>query len=108
MSARTFQVFSNKRRFGSVTIDKSDAFEINVILYNTQVVSYNTITNRVVLNTGGWDTVSTRACINEALRQLRLDLRVFKNKGELMIKSNSGEYQFEDNIKLDRDGICYV
>lgn len=41
-------------------------------LYSTQIFKFDLDTNKVMVNTGGWNTHTTRRMINEALKQVNL------------------------------------
>jgi predicted phage tail protein len=68
VSASNFEIDSNRKRFGSVTVIKVDN-KISVQLYETVVVKKSGRTT-VTLNSGGWRTVATKHAMNRALRQM--------------------------------------
>ena|SRR5260221_8120795 len=51
-----------------------------VKMYNTDIVKVNKETNRVTLNTNGFKTSTTKAAINNALKQLGSNLYVHQIK----------------------------
>lgn len=51
----------------------------NVIYHNTAVVRFNADT--VILNNGGWKTVTTKTRMNQAARQFKLPYGVSQVKG---------------------------
>jgi hypothetical protein len=68
-----------------------------VRLHRTDVVTLFT-DGTVVLNTGGWDTVTTRARMNQAANQLGLHYRVFREKYQLFVRVNRQTLPFESSI----------
>ena len=107
MSARKFEMFSKtKKRFGNVTIEKDDK-KVYVKLHSTYVARFIVGTNRAVLNSGGWRTVTTKTCINEALRQAGYHCRIFSHKGNWMLYTRYGDFEFEDCMIVDADGCVY-
>lgn len=67
MSARNFEVYSSKKAYGSVHIYK-DQSKIGVSYHDTEVVQLKGLI--ITLNNGGWLTVTTKAVMNRALRQI--------------------------------------
>lgn len=56
---------------------------ISVVLHSTLVVEATRDT--IKLDTGGWDTVTTRARMNQASNQFGLGYRVYRDKGGLHV-----------------------
>lgn len=50
-----------------------------VTLHRTVVVEFDA--ERIILRTGGWDTVTTRARMNQASNQFGLGYQVYRDKG---------------------------
>ncbi len=97
MSARSFDLFGTRKRFGTVTIIK-DPINIYVKLHRTIVVLYNKDTTEIVLNSGGWQTVTTKTCINQALIQLKNKARVYQEKGEWFLFTRDEKIPFYDGM----------
>ncbi len=97
MSARSFELFGTRKRFGNVTIEK-DKDTVYVILHSTIVVEYNRRSGDIRLNNGGWYTVTTKTCINEALRQLKYPGRVYQEKGEWYLYLDGARYDYNNNM----------
>lgn len=72
MSTRDFVIHGTKSRFGNVTIVK-DNTHVGVKLHSTIVARMNLVTKTIQLNSGGWDTVTTRSAMNRALDQFYPD-----------------------------------
>lgn len=100
MSARTFDITKNKK-FGNVTVYQHKN-AISVVLHFTEVVRFDKELNKVVLNTGGWKTSTTKTAINNALKQLEVFTgqsmpRVFQKKGEWLLDNGT---KFQDGMEL--------
>jgi hypothetical protein len=91
MSARSFELFGTKKRFGNVTIDRADISGtgltyIGVILHKTRVVRLifkDSVPVAVSLTNGGWPTPTTVTAINTALELAGLNgvLRAYNRRG---------------------------
>jgi hypothetical protein len=69
-------------------------------LHSTDIIKWQG--NKIILNSGGWNTMTTRARFNEFLPQ---GLNVIRRKGITWIVDNrkinlTGEYKFFDGIEL--------
>lgn len=74
------------------------------VKYVNTVVVYNT-PSRVVLNTGGWKTNTTKTRMNQAANQYYLGYQVFQKNYNWYVKCLRSEKIFEfenDGIVLDR------
>jgi len=105
MSARNFEIDSNRTRFGSVTVRRKQKLTHQVIeveLYSTTIVVANRKT--IKLNSGGWRTVTTKQAINRALRQLcELEATPFvrQTKGEWFVDMPNGKViPFRDGMSV--------
>ena len=70
--------------------------ELRVTLHNTDVVSATP--EKIVLNTGGWFTVTTKARMNQASCQYGLGYRVNQNNGVWAVQYKGQTYQFVDDM----------
>ena len=70
--------------------------------HNTIVFKTNFEKNLIILNSGGWRTVTTKLRINQALNQFNLDYGVFQKNYEWFVKNykNSEVVPFLDGIEL--------
>lgn len=119
MSARSFEVFGTKRRFGNVTVQRdsmigtfaqNEGGYIAVILHSTAVATLRGIgteNQTVTLSSGGWRTTTTKSCINNALRQvydrggLNLVPCVTQRRGDWFVHMPNGQVlDFEDGMTL--------
>lgn len=107
MSARNFVIDSTRNRFGSVTIFREQKLmyqKITVQLYQTNIVVVDQKT--IVLNSGGWRTVSTKQAMNHALRQVCEAFKapfVRQHKGEWYVDFPGGKsIPFKDGMRVPR------
>jgi hypothetical protein len=63
-----------------------DADTVMVQYYDTIIVRFNRARRELVLNTGGFETVSTKARMNQFFNEYGLGLKVFS------VKKNSGAF----------------
>ena len=68
-------------------------------LHNTDIIKWQG--NKIILNSGGWDTLTTRARFNEFLPE---QIRIFRKKGKTFVNYCGGIAEFKDNMDL-RDTI---
>lgn len=73
-----------------------DGADIIVKYHTTEVVRFNT--KRIVLNTGGYETKTTRIRMNQASNQFDLGYRVYSRKGNTLVNFKDVTYQFDDNV----------
>lgn len=101
MSARNFEINGTKKRFGNVTIEREGIYT-RVILHKTCVVELNNMSNIVTLNTGGWNTVTTKATINNAMKQIAglESVQVFQRKGQWLVSVGKKEVEFQDGMRI--------
>ena len=92
---------------GNTTVYR-DLHNINVVLYNTTVVRYDPVKDKLTLNSGGWLTVTTKQRMNQFMDEYNLPLNVYQEDFEWYVYNReSGEtVTFTDNmeINLDRRG----
>ena len=107
MSARNFQIDSTRSRFGSVTIIRDQKLmhqDIIVRLYETNIVKVTRKT--LVLNSGGWKTVTTKQAINRALQQVcehGMAPFVRQSKGVWYVDfANGRTVVFRDGMRIPR------
>jgi hypothetical protein len=74
-----------------------------VVYHSTCVIKWND--KEIILNSGGWRTLTTKARINQASNQFGLGIKVFQKNDEwfVTVPTDGGlTFNFEDNIKLNR------
>ena len=90
----------NARRIGIVELSKRDYVEtdkdvVNVILWATTIAKI--YTDKVVVNSGGWRTVTTKSRLNAILREY-CNTGIVQNKGYWTIDGES----FYDGMSIPR------
>lgn len=65
------------------TVVFSEGGKTKVVYHSTVIVEWDTTS--IVLNTGGWDTVTTRRKMNQASTQFGLGFSVSRVKGETIV-----------------------
>lgn len=66
-----------------------------ITLYNTEVVSFND--DIIILNSGGWTTVTTKRRINQASEEFSLGIGIQQTKGQWLIMLKNPKYTTEGN-----------
>lgn len=57
----------------------------------------------VILNSGGWRTVTTKTRMNQAANQFGLGYGVYQRKGEWFVDTPDGQtLEFKDGMMIDR------
>ena len=69
-----------------------------VIYHTTKVVSFNR--DMIVLNSGGWETKTTKDRMNEASHEYGLNYSVYQKDFTWYVIYNKKCYPFEDNMQL--------
>ena len=73
----------------------------NVVYHSTPVVKFSESKDKIILNSGGYRTNTTKTRINQASNQFRLGFTVFQKKFDWFIKNAIGEtLPFSDNMIL--------
>jgi len=74
---------------------------LDITLYNTKIVSFNTDT--VTLNSGGYKTSTTRRRMNEVSQEYNLGYRVYQvNNTWYVDTKNNKSVPFRDGMKINR------
>ena len=86
---------------GNTKVYHKDGYTI-VKLYNTEIVRFNS--NIIVLNTGGWYTVTTKQRMNQAADEYGLGYRVFQHKHQWYVRYNCQDTPFciHDQVTIKR------
>ena len=72
-----------------------------VTLHNTVVVEFDA--ERIILRTGGWDTVTTRARMNQASNQFGLGYKVVREEGATYVHNRIAKIKLGDSVTIDRE-----
>lgn len=84
-----------------------DAAEYSCVYHSTEVFRLDKKTGRVFLNDGGWDSVTTRARINDCAGALGLDLGIHRSKGETVVTCNGVTYPFSGTLECQPEAWRY-
>lgn len=71
-----------------------------IYYHETPVVSFNA--DKIVLDNGGWRTVTTKRRINEVSREFGLDFDVSQRQFGWFVTYKGKEIPFENNMELKR------
>lgn len=71
-----------------------------VRLHQTEIVKFDAST--IILNTGGWNTSTTRNRMNQTSNQFGLGFRVSSRAGKLTVTYKGKTYEFFETISFDR------
>ncbi len=75
--------------------------EMVVFYYKTAIVLVDK--DKIVLNTGGWHTATTRARMNFVSQELKLGYRVYQKQNQMFVDYAGQTHEFEkDKIQLNR------
>lgn len=83
----------------ATTINTDDNFT-RIVYHNTQVVKFNHA--KIVLNSNGWHTQTTKTRMNQAAAQYNLKYNVYQKDYTWYIDYNGQVLEFYDGITLDR------
>ena len=83
------------------TVRTSDGKTV-VKYHKTDVVKFDE--RRIILNSGGWRTVTTKTRMNQASAQFGLGYGVFQEKGLWYVENKGEVLDFFDNMTLGRQG----
>ena len=85
------------KQHATVIFDNDDGFTY-VIYHKTAVVKFND--DDVILNSGGWDTKTTKDRMNQTADEYGLNYIVYQNKFNWYVIYDKKCYPFEDNMQL--------
>ena len=71
-----------------------------VVLHRTAIAVYDHNTNALILNTGGWATVTTKSRLNAILQGLISGASVFQRQFDWYLSYNNQTIDFWDNMIL--------
>ncbi len=82
-------------------VEESDDLRL-VTLHDTTIVQHHILEDRVVLNSGGWKTVTTKARMNQVFDEWELDLRVYQDSWHWYVTMPDGtSIPFTDNMEIN-------
>ncbi|MCP3678552.1 MAG: hypothetical protein GY721_13510 [Deltaproteobacteria bacterium] len=68
--------------------------------HNTDVVEFSD--KEIILNSGGWQTATTKTRMNQAANQFDLGYTVYQTKGEWFVGYKGKDLKFTDKMILER------
>ena len=71
-----------------------------VVLHRTAIAVYDHNTNAIKLNTGGWQSVTTKSRLNAILSELKCGFRVFQKDFDWYLSTNHQTVDFWDGMIL--------
>jgi len=73
----------------------------NIIYHSTAVVRFSEVKDKIILNSGGYLSNTTKARMNQTANQFRLGYSVFQKNFDWFVKNAIGEVlPFTDNMVL--------
>jgi hypothetical protein len=72
----------------------------SVVYHSTAVVQFNN--DKIVLNSGGWETRTTKTRMNQASSQYNLGFEVYQVNYTWYVDYNGETIPFADGMKLNR------
>jgi len=93
---------SQQNRIGAhcTTVRTKDGITI-VTYHNTEVIRFNDYS--IVLNSGGWQTATTKVRMNQASNQCELGFNVFQKDYQWFVTTRAGTFTFRDHMSIDRE-----
>lgn len=71
-----------------------------VIYHQTKIVAFND--SMIILDSGGWDTATTKRKMNQASEDFGLGFQVFAKNGDWFVTFNGQTSPFSDGMTLNR------
>lgn len=93
----------NTRKIGKhKTSVKRDGDTVTVRYWYTDVVTANLLTGDVTLNTGGWQTTTTKARMNQAAAEYNMGFSVYQKNWQLFVRKSDGtEIPFDRSVTFN-------
>ena len=88
----------NKEQIGShkTSVFTEDGIT-RIVYHNTAVVKFNN--DEIILNSDGWNTVTTKTRMNQASNQFDLGYRVYQKNFDWFVEHNGKTHEFIVNSK---------
>ena len=93
----------NILRFRNTAI-YSDNGTIKVILYSTKIVEWNHNRDSIILNNGGWMTVTTKRRMNQVAEQFDLGFTIYQKDFDWYVVLNGQTLLFGNGMELRGGG----
>lgn len=85
---------------GVATSIRDEGGRMVIRYHNTDVVAFDS--NEIVLDSGGWQTNTTKTRMNQASNQFNLGYNVYQKAGRWFVKYNGKDIPFQDGMSLQR------
>lgn len=106
MSARSFNINKTTKQ-GNIQVLRGDR-GVQVTLHRTNVFILDYVNGVIELNSGGWQTTTTKTAINRAFSQLGIDGGVSQKKGQWYVSYNGQVFDFKDGMVLSSSTLQNV
>jgi hypothetical protein len=77
-----------------------------VVYHSTTVIAWND--KRIILNSGGYMTTTTKTRINQASNQFALGVKVYQKNFDWFVTHRGLDFPFTDNMELKRNKEPYI
>ena len=74
-----------------------------IVLHRTAIAVYDHNTQALKLNTGGWQSVTTKSRLNAILSELKCGFRVFQKQFDWYLQTNNQTVDFWDGMILSHN-----
>ena len=82
----------------ATTVSRDDDGFYRVVFHETTILKWNE--EKIILNSGGWRTATTKTRMNQASSQFGLGFDVFQKDREWFVKYHGKTYSFDDGMIL--------
>lgn len=73
---------------------------MTVVYVSTPIVQWNS--NKIILNNGGYQTVTTKRKMNQAASQFDLPYQVYQKNYQWFVSTEKGDFPFNNKLSIDR------
>jgi hypothetical protein len=80
----------------------SDDHYTMVVYHSTAIIKWNN--EEIILNSGGWQSATTKKKMNQASLQFNLGFSVYQKDFSWLVDYDNQTVPFVDNMKLERKG----
>ena len=71
--------------------------KINVVYHSTKIFSWDKETGTITLNTGGWETYTTKKRMNQCLEEFGFTAKVYQKDFNWFCNYEGTEFEFKNN-----------
>lgn len=87
-----------QRLSGVATSIRREGNDMCVRYHDTDVVRFDDPRLKIVLNTGGWKTATTKTRMNQASNQFGLEYEVYQKKGDWFVDYKGKTIPFDNDV----------